>query len=950
MANPLVIVESPAKAKTIERFLGDGYTVESSVGHIRDLATVKTIPAQFKGEPWANLAIDVENDFKPVYVVSSGKSDVVKRLRKLMAQADELYLATDEDREGEAIAWHLLEVLNPPEGMPVKRMVFHEITPQAIAEAVNNTRDIDRRLVDAQETRRLLDRLYGFGLSEVLWRKVSNARSAGRVQSVAVRLVVERERERIAFVGASYWNIEGSFTKSDGAETGAGHEPFSATLVALDGERLATGRDFNNQGALSKAGLALLDEQAARELKIDLEGADFTVRSVESKPYRRRPAAPFMTSTFQQEAGRKLRMSAQQAMRAAQSLYENGYITYMRTDSTTLSETALTAARREIRARYGDENLPDAPRRYAKKVKNAQEAHEAIRPAGDDFRSPEQVAKEVNASEAKVYELIWKRTIASQMTDATGETVTVRLGAQARSGRDAEFATTGTVIGHHGFLLAYREGTDDDDASGDSERRLPPVAEGDHLDVIDLEPVGHETSPPARYTEASLVKKLEELGVGRPSTYAAILNTIEARDYVWKKGSALVPSVVAFALTGLLEQHFTNLVDYTFTARMEDDLDAIARGDAEMVPWLSDFYFGPVVSGERSGGLNDAIHGEHLDEIDARLINSIPLGVDDSGIPIEVRNGRYGPFLSRGDDTATIPDDLPLDELTVSRAVELLAAPKGGRELGVDPDTGLSVTVKSGRFGPYVQLGEPDENAKQKKPKMASLFKTMSIETVSLVEALQLLSLPRVVGVDPADGIEITAQNGKFGPYLQKIGPDGKKDSRSIESEEQLLTLTLEEALAIFSQPKTRRGQVAKPPLRELGVDPVSGKAMIVKDGRFGPYVTDGETNASLRKGDDPVTITDERASELLADRRERGPAKKATRKKSAAKKSATKKSAAKKSAAKKSATKKSAAKKSATKKSATKKSATKKPATKKPAGKIVADGATMSENASNAE
>jgi DNA topoisomerase I len=911
----LVIVESPAKAKTIERYLGDGFVVDSSVGHIRDLATSKNIPDQFKGESWANLAIDVDNDFKPVYVVSAGKQDVVRNLRRLMKEADELYLATDEDREGEAIAWHLLEVLNPPSSMPVKRMVFHEITPQAIQEAIENPRDLDRRLVDAQETRRLLDRLYGFELSKVLWRKVSNARSAGRVQSVAVRLVVERERERMAFVSASYWDLEGEFTTR--ATASAAADTFTATLVQLDGRRLATGKDFDNRGAVAKANLAVLDEAQATTLADELTDAEFSVRSVERKPYRRRPAAPFITSTFQQEAGRKLRLSAQQAMRAAQSLYENGYITYMRTDSTTLSETALVAARGEITTRYGRDYLPDAPRVYAKKVKNAQEAHEAIRPAGDSFRSPEDVSREVNATEARVYELIWKRTVASQMTDATGETVSVRLGAVSPSGRDVEFATSGTIITHQGFLLAYVEEFDEGEASDDDrERRLPVLAEGDRVDPRSIEPKGHETTPPPRYTEASLVKKLEELGVGRPSTYASIMNTIEDRGYVWKKGSALVPTGVAFALVTLLEQHFGDLVDYTFTARMEDDLDAIANGEAEMVPWLADFYFGPAGNGERHGGLKEAVE-DRLDEIDPRTVNSIPLGVDENGELVEVRNGRYGLFISRGDETANLPDDLPLDELTLDKAAELLAAPKGGIELGVDPATGEPVFAKNGRYGPYVQLGEYDEATKTK-PKMASLFQTMSLERITLDDALELLSLPRVVGVDPADGAEITAYNGKYGPYLQKVGADGKKDSRSLANEEQLLTIDLDEARAIFAQPKMRRGQVARPPLKELGADPVSGKPMVVKEGRFGPYVTDGETNASLRKGDDPETITDERASELLQDRRDKGPAKKSTRKKKApAKKAGAKRAGSKKAPAKKrAATKKAPAeKRAATKK-----------------------------------
>ncbi len=942
MAKALIIVESPAKAKTIARFLGPSFSVgvggeevaltpvvESSVGHIRDLPqNARDVPAAHKGEPWARLGIDVENDFKPLYVVSKGKEDVVRNLRREMKAADELYLATDEDREGEAIAWHLLEVLNPPPSMPVKRMVFHEITPAAIARAIENPREIDRRLVDAQEARRLLDRLYGYEVSPVLWRKVSQGLSAGRVQSVATRMVVERERERMAFVAASYWNIEGTFSPAPEmpVEPARG-SAFTATLVELDGAKLASGSDFDEQGRVKTAGTVVLDEPVARALADELAEAPFTVRSVETKPYRRRPAAPFITSTFQQEAGRKLRMSASQAMRYAQSLYEGGYITYMRTDSTTLSETALAAARSEIERRFGRENLPDAPRQYTKKVRNAQEAHEAIRPAGDAFRSPDDVAREVSATEARVYDLIWKRTIASQMTDATGETVSVRLGATTPGGRDAVFATSGTVIHHQGFRLAYVEGSDDaagesgpagaeergagagkagsrgepgsNGSGGEGEgRELPALAEGDEMAPVAMDAQGHETKPPARFTEASLVKRMEELGVGRPSTYASIIGTVQDRGYVWKKGTALVPSFTAFAVVGLLEQHFPHLVDYAFTARMEDDLDGIARGAGEAVPWLAEFYFGrPGAGGEREGGLKELVE-DRLDEIDARTVNAIPIGVDDDGQLIEARSGRYGPYLQRGEERASIPEDLAPDELTIERAVELLEAPRGDKVLGTDPETGLPVLAKAGRFGPYVQLGAMEEGSKEK-PRTASLFKTMSLEEITLADALQLLQLPRVVGVDPASGEEVLALNGRYGPYL-KMG----KESRSLETEEQLLTIGLEEALAVMAQPKRRRGQ-ATPPLRELGPDPSTGKTMILKDGRFGPYVTDGETNASLRKGDDVETITPERAAELLEDRRARGPA---PRKKKAA--AAKKKAPAKRSAAKKkAATKKAAAK-----------------------------------------
>ena len=873
MPTPLVIVESPAKARTIAGFLGDDVLVESSVGHIRDLPrNAAEVPEAYK-QAWEILAVDVENDFKPLYIVHADKKAKVRELRSLLKDADELYLATDEDREGEAIAWHLLEVLNPPATMPVKRMVFHEITRSAIEDAIANPRDLDRRLVDAQETRRLLDRIYGYGpVADTVRRKIGPGLSVGRVQSVATRLVVERERERMRFRSAGYWDIDGTFARTAVADEETGRS-FGATLVQVDGLRVATGKDFGEDGS-PRPGVAVLDEPAARTLAAELDGAAFTVRSVDRKPYRRRPAAPFITSTLQQEAGRKLRLSSGVTMQAAQGLYENGYITYMRTDSTTLSETALRAARSEIGRRFGEQYLPDAPRQYTKKVKNAQEAHEAIRPAGDAFRSPEDVAREVSSTQAKVYELIWKRTIASQMTDATGETVSVRLGATSGQNRDAEFATSGTVISHQGFRLVYIEDLDEVDDGDDTGRQLPPLAEGDRLDVLELVPNGHQTNPPARYTEASLVKRLEELGVGRPSTYASIMNTIQDRGYVWKKGSALVPAFTAFAVINLLEQHFPDLVDFAFTARMEDDLDGIASGDEEVVPYLADFYFGPAdANGQRHGGLKTMVE-QHLDAIDPAEINSIPIGLDPDGVLIVAKPGRQGsPYLKRGDDTASIPDSLAPDELTVDKALELLAAPKGGREVGVDPETGLVVYAKNGRFGPYVQLGEMVDGGE--KPKMASIFQTMTVERITLDEALQLLALPRVVGVDPADGVEITAQNGRYGPYIQKVGADGKKDSRSLQNEEQLLTVTLDEALAIFAQPKLRRGQQAKPPLKELGADPVSGRPIVVKDGRFGLYVTDGETNASLRKGDDLDTLTPERAAELLQIRRETAPVKK---------------------------------------------------------------------------
>ena len=905
MPKSLVIVESPAKARTIAGFLGDGFTVDSSVGHIRDLPTSSELPESYKHEPWASYGINVFDGFKPVYVVAAEKKKKVAELKRLMRDADELFLATDEDREGEAIAWHLLEVLNPPPDMPVKRMVFHEITPAAIAEAIANPRQIDRRLVDAQETRRILDRLYGWDVTSVVRRVVSHGASAGRVQSVAVRIVVERERERMAFVTAGYWSIEAELSRTDGDQ-----RPFTAALVSLDGARVATGRDFDATGA-AKTGTVVLDEAGAATVADELRVAAVAVRSVERKPYRRRPAAPFITSTLQQEAGSKLRYSAQRTMRAAQALYEQGFITYMRTDSTTLSATALTAARNEIVSRYGAENLPSEPRMYAKKVKNAQEAHEAIRPAGEQFRHPDEVERLVNADMASVYRLVWQRTIASQMIDATGETVSVRMGAALSSGRDAELGTSGTVITHPGFRLAYVEESAESDTDDDQQRQLPAMSEGDVLGVGEVTAEGHSTQPPARFTEATLIKRLEELGVGRPSTYASIMNTILDRGYVWKKGTALVPTWTAFAVVKLMEERFTSLVDYAFTARMEEDLDAIANGEEEMVPWLSRFYWGsdgPIPPGGPAGG-GSGLHAlvENLPGLDVRELNAFPIGVDADGQPVEARSGKYGPFVSRGEDTAPVPEDLPPDELTLDKALELLSAPREGRVLGVDPQTGLNVYARAGRFGPYVQLGELVDGAKEK-PRTSSLFARMALDTVTFDEALALLSLPREVGVDPDDGGVVTALNGRYGPYLQKVLPDGSTDTRSIDDEDLLLTIDLDGVRAAFAQPKRRRGQAApKPPLRELGNDPVSGRPMVIKEGRWGPYVTDGETNASLRTGDDPASMTDERAAELLGDRRARGPATKKKAAKKSSKKAARKKPAKK--AAKKAPAKKAARK-----------------------------------------
>jgi DNA topoisomerase-1 len=917
----LVIVESPAKARTITGFLGKNYVVESSIGHIRDLPrSAADIPLKYKKEAWARLGVDTSNDFKPLYVVDPEKKEHLRKLKKLSDEADEILLATDEDREGESIAWHLLEVLAPT--VPVKRMVFHEITERAIQEAIENPRELDRRLVDAQEARRILDRLYGYEVSPVLWKKVMPRLSAGRVQSVATRIIVERERERLAFRTASYWDIEAKLAVALGSP-----KEFTAQLASVGGRRVASGKDFNDLGVLTKDGVLHLKEAEALALTERLKHETIQVTSVERKPNRRSPAPPFMTSTLQQEAGRKLRFSSSRTMRAAQRLYENGYITYMRTDSTTLSEQAIVATRSCIQDLYGKEYLPNAPRVYKKKVKNAQEAHEAIRPAGDSFRLPEEVAKLLAPDEAKVYELVWKRTVASQMEDARGEGVSVQLLA---SGPDkAEFSVRGNTIVFPGFLRAYVEGSDDPSAELENrERPLPPLAEGQAVDVDGLAANGHETQPPARFTEASLVRRLEELGVGRPSTYASIIGTILDRGYVWKRGTALVPSFRAFAVVALLEQHFGDLVDYAFTARMEDELDEIAGGNKQGVPWLKKFYFGCPES-ERTRPLDvglQALVANNLGEIDARAINTLPLGVDENGEPIAARVGRYGAYLQRGDETASVPDDLAPDELTLQKAIEILSAPSGDRLLGTDPESGLSVYSKNGRFGAFVQLGEMEKGGE--KPPTSSLFKSQTAESISLEEALQLLSLPRVVGVDPADGCEITAQLGRYGPYIKK-----EKDSRSLETEEQIFSVSVEEAQTIFAQPRRRAGQrKAAEPLRELGNDPVSEALITLREGRFGHYVTDGETNASLRKEDDPGTITPERAQELLQLRRERGPVKKKASKKKTSKKTAKK--AAKKTAVKE--TEKKAAPKETIKKPAKKpaKKAAKKAAPKKVAKK----------------
>lgn len=851
----LIIVESPTKARTISRFLGEDVTVEASMGHIRDLPrSAAEIPESLRGEDWARLGVNVANGFEPVYVVPKERRDRVKKLKDLVKKADELYLATDEDREGESIAWHLAEVLKPK--IEVKRMVFHEITEPAIRAAFANPRQIDRRLVDAQEARRILDRLYGYEVSPVLWRRVRQGLSAGRVQSVAVRIIVERERERIQFRNATYWDIEGIFAPQPG--DGADREStFPGTLVAVDGVKVATGADFDQKGAAADKNVIILDEESATALARSLANSQFSVRTVESKPYRRSPYPPFRTSTLQQEAGRKLRFAASRTMSVAQRLYEAGYITYMRTDSTALSEAAVAAARNQITQLYGPEYLPKQPRVYASKVKNAQEAHEAIRPSGEKFRTPEQVAREVGQDEARLYDLIWKRAVASQMNDAVGESVSVRLGAIAANQADAEFSASGRTITFPGFLRAYVEGSDDPEADlDDQETRLPTLAAGQDLIVHALEPNGHTTKPPPRYTEASLVRRLEELGVGRPSTYASILSTIEDRGYIWKKGQALIPTFTAFAVVSLLEGHFPDLVDYAFTARMEDDLDRIADGEEQTIPWLTRFYLG-------TEGLQSQV-AERLDEIDAREVNSIPLGEDLQGRAITLRVGRYGPFLERGDERAPVPDTLPPDELTIERAIELLATqPAGDKILGTDPDSGKVVLARSGRYGPYVQLGESEG---KEKPKTASLLKSMTLDDLTLDQSLQLLTLPRTVGTDPDTGEEILAQNGRYGPYLTRGA-----DRRSLEAEDQLFTVDVDHAVELFRQPPRRRGQrAAASPGRQVGNDPASGRMITVRSGRFGPYVTDGETNASLRTGEDPDTITLDRAVELLIARRER--------------------------------------------------------------------------------
>ena len=933
----LVIVESATKAKKIQKYLGDDFIVEASVGHIRDLpGRAADIPAKYKKEPWAKLGVNPEDGFTPIYVVDADKKKKVTDLKSKLKQADKLLLATDPDREGEAIAWHLLETLKPK--VPVERMVFNEITESAIREAAENTRELDMDLVDAQETRRILDRLYGYEVSPVLWKKVMPRLSAGRVQSVATRVIVERERERMAFIPAEYWDLVAELHKG---------ETFDAKLVALDGKRIAQGRDFDDRGRL-KGEAVIVDKQKAHSLADALGTAPMHVTAVEEKPYSRKPYAPFMTSTLQQEAGRKLHFTSARTMRIAQRLYENGHITYMRTDSTSLSKQGLDAARSAASELYGANYVTDAPRTYDRKVKNSQEAHEAIRPAGERFATPGQLAGALDAEEFKLYELIWARTVASQMQDARGTSMKVTVQGDA-DGEACEFAATGRTVTFPGWLRAYSD-------RQANETRLPQLAKGDELATNKVTADGHSTNPPARYTEASLVKKMEDLGIGRPSTYASIIKTIQDRGYVVARGNALVPSWVAFSVVGLLENNFDALVDYDFTSSMEDELDEIAHGNQDRTKWLSGFYFGDADAREsmaqalaRRGGLKHMIE-DNLESIDARAANSLKLFDDAEGRPVIVRVGRYGPYIERvigekdGEpeyQRANLPESATPDEITLEMAEKLFATPQSGRELGVNPANGRTVVAKEGRFGPYVtELVRDDERAtaearaeeviaaeraeedkqraeegkraknwetktaaaqkekrmaqlvdEQLKPATASLFSSMEPSSVTFDEAMQLLSLPREVGVDPADGEVITAQNGRYGPYLKK-----GSDSRSLASEDQIFSITLEEARRIYAEPKRRGRAAAKPPLKMLGDNDVSGKPMTIKDGRFGPYVTDGETNASLQRGDTPETMTDQRANELLSARRAReaeGGGKKATKKK-AAKKKATKKAAKK--------------------------------------------------------
>ena len=859
MSKPLVIVESPAKAKTIAKFLGDGYDVRASVGHIADL-------------PSKGLSVDVDNGFKPNYQLTERGSTIIKELKAALKTASALYIATDEDREGEAIAAHLFEYLKPK--VETKRMVFHEITKAAIDEAIAHPREIDYKLVDAAEARRILDRLFGYEVSPILWRKVNRGLSAGRVQSPAIRLVVEREQERMAHVSAAYWDLE--------AVT-ATQPSFTGTLISVDGVRIATGKDFSDKG-IAKDGVVVINEERAQQLTAGLQGITLDVRSVEEKPYRKSPRAPFMTSTLQQEGGNKLRITASEVMRLAQGLYEAGYITYMRTDAVTLGAEALAAVRSEIETTYGKPFLSTEPREYKSKVKNAQEAHEAIRPALP-LRSPDQLANELRANELALYRLIWQRTIASQMSDTNGTTLTIKMGGVSAGAApaDCEFSASGTTITFAGYRQAYQEV--EEETEDEKEALLPPLKVGDGVTIESINAIGHNTSPPARYTEPTLVKRLEEEGIGRPSTYASILGTIINRGYVWKKGQALVPSWTAFAVVRLLKDHFTTLIDFKFTAIVEEELDEIAGGTRVRDAWLAEFYFG---NGKELPGLKPLV-AHNIENIDAATLNAFHVGPHPvSGDMIEARPGKFGPYIRCGEQTAGIPDSMAPDELTVDVALEILSRPKFEDPIG-ELD-GFPVFKKTGKYGPYVQWGTMDEPPPGlEKAKMVSLFKTMDLATTTIDDALRLLSLPRTVGHDPSDGELITAQNGRYGPYINK-----GKESRTLDTEEELFTYTLDQSLAKLAEPRVygRRGP-AKPPLREFGVDPISSKPVVAKEGKFGVYVTDGETNASLTRGDRLEYVTPERAFELLAIRRDADPT---LKRKKAAKKPAKK--AAKKAAA----------------------------------------------------
>jgi len=880
MPTSLVIVESPAKARTISRFLNDDFIVESSMGHIRDLPrTAAEVPEVYKGQPWARLGIDVDSDFKAIYVLDSKKSKHVRELKKIAQQVDTILLATDEDREGEAIAWHLLEELSPPKNVAVKRMVFHEITEQAINQAVAEPRDIDIRLVEAQEARRMLDRLYGFEVSPVLWKKIKPNLSAGRVQSVAVRMIVERERERMKFTTANYWSVEASLSaaasKGGSAEQS---ETFTAAVTAVDSQKIATGKDFNDSGELehpSGAQLLLLDKTLANKIADSLQNKSAKVENLSVKPYRRRPQPPFITSTLQQEAAGKLRLSSEETMRAAQSLYEEGYITYMRTDSTSLAKDAIRTARSEIQQSFGTSYLPEKPRDWHSRVKNAQEAHEAIRPSGgtaSSFRSPAAVSRKVSSVQARVYELIYQRTLASQMTDTVGETASVQLSCDTDE-HQITLSASGTTITHPGWQIVYSQ------ASSES-THLPSMNEGQSFAVLDSTAQEHTTKPPARYTEASLIKELEGQGIGRPSTYASIIRTIMDRGYVYKRSNQLVPDFTAFSVVNLLSTHFPDLVDYAFTARMEDDLDRIAKGEQERIPWLKRFYFGDA---RDEPGLKSLV-SDHLDGIDPRSVNELLLGSDSEGNKVVVRVGRFGPYIQRGEESKTLPEGILPDELTTYKALEILQVPDK-QVLGQDPETGEEVSVCTGRYGPYVQLGEGD------KPKRASLFSTMTTSSITLEDALQLLSLPRVVGASE-DGEIVMANNGRYGPFIRK-----GDETRSLESEEQIFEVTLEDCLKLLSQPKPQGRQARRQAatLREIGTDPETDKPIQLKSGRYGPYVTDGETNASLGKGDEVEAITLEQALELLRRRRERIAADKKGQRSSGKKSTAKGKAATKK-------------------------------------------------------